>query len=57
MTCSHADENCQYIPDAEKRIPIRYADPKSFDDSQDEAAEYDRTSFLIATEMFTFFPK
>ncbi len=57
MTCSHADENCPYIPGAEKRIPVRYEDPKAFDDTPDEATAYDERSMQIAAEMFYVFSK
>ena len=33
MTCSHADENCPFIAGAEQRIPVRYDDPKAFDNT------------------------
>ena len=51
MTCDHADENCPFIRGAEKRLPIRFEDPKAFDDSQKEAKIYDERSVQIATEM------
>lgn len=31
MTCSEAEANCPVVFGAEKRFPIRYADPKEFD--------------------------
>ena len=52
MTCSHADDNCPFIPDAEVRLPIRYEDPKAFDDTAKEAEMYDTRSKQIATEQF-----
>lgn len=55
MTCSDADENCPFIPGAEKRIPLRYEDPKAFDNTPGEAAGYDARSRQIATEMFYVF--
>lgn len=55
MTCSHADENCPFIPGANKRIPARYEDPKAFDDTELESAKYDERSKEIATEMFYVF--
>ena len=55
MTCSHADENCPYIPGADKRIPIRYNDPKEFDDTPLEAQKYDERSREIANELFYTF--
>ncbi len=55
MTCSHADENCPYIPGAQARIPVRYEDPKAFDDTELEAAKYDERSKEMATVMFYVF--
>jgi arsenate reductase len=57
MTCSHADENCPFIPGAEARIPVRYEDPKAFDDTPEEAAQYDARSRQIAGEMFYVFSR
>jgi len=57
MTCSHADENCPFIPGAEIRIPIRYNDPKEFDDTPQEAVMYGERSKEIATEMIYIFSK
>ena len=55
MTCSDADENCPYIPKAEKRIPLRYDDPKSYDDTPIESEKYDERSLQIASEIFYVF--
>ena len=57
MTCSHADENCPFIPGAEARIPVRYEDPKEFDDTDLESAKYDERSQQIASEMFYVFSR
>ena len=57
MTCSHADENCPFIPGAEARIPVRYEDPKEFDDTDLESAKYDERSKQIASEMFYVFSR
>lgn len=57
MTCAHADENCPFIPGAENRIPVRYEDPKAFDDTAEEASKYDERSLQIASEMFYVFSK
>jgi arsenate reductase (thioredoxin) len=57
MTCSHADENCPFIPGAEKRIAVRYEDPKAFDDTPEEAHRYDERSLQVASEMFYVFSK
>lgn len=55
MTCAHADENCPFIPGASARIPVRYEDPKAFDDTPEEASRYDERSLQIASEMFYVF--
>lgn len=55
MTCSHADENCPFIPGADERIPVRYNDPKAFDDTELEASKYDERSAEIASELFYTF--
>lgn len=55
MTCSHADENCPFIPGAEARIPVRYEDPKVFDDTDFEAEKYDERSLQIGSEMLYVF--
>jgi arsenate reductase (thioredoxin) len=55
MTCAHADENCPFIPSSDRRIAVRYEDPKAFDDSPLEEAKYDERSLQIASEMFYVF--
>lgn len=55
MTCSHADENCPFISGAAARIPLRYEDPKVFDNSPEEAIQYDERSEQIAAELFYAF--
>jgi len=55
MTCDHADANCPFIPGAEKRFPIRYEDPKAFDDTDSEEEAYLERSRQIAREMFYAF--
>ena len=55
MTCSHADENCPFIPGAEQRIPVRYKDPKAFDNTPEEKTAYHNKSIEIATEMHYIF--
>jgi len=57
MTCGHADENCPFIPGTERRIPVRYEDPKAFDDTEEEAARYDERSLQIASELFYVFSR
>lgn len=51
MTCSHADENCPFIPGAEKRIPVTFEDPKAFDNTPQQDEKYMERSEQIATEL------
>jgi arsenate reductase len=55
MTCSHAEENCPFIPGAEKRISVMYDDPKIADGTAAESAVYDERCRQIAVEMFYVF--
>lgn len=57
MTCTHADENCPFIPGTENRIPVRYEDPKKYDGTPGEASRYDERSMQIASEMFYVFSR
>lgn len=57
MICDHADENCPFIPGAEKRFPLRFEDPKAFDDSPQEEQMYSERSRQIAAELFYLFEK
>jgi arsenate reductase (thioredoxin) len=55
MTCSQADEGCPFIAGAEKRLPIRYDDPKAFDGTDLMDAKYAERSLEIASEMHYVF--
>jgi arsenate reductase (thioredoxin) len=57
MTCSHADENCPFIPGASLRIPVTYEDPKNFDGTPQQDQAYLERSQQIAREMFYLFSK
>jgi arsenate reductase len=57
MTCSHADENCPFIPGAEKRIAVTFEDPKEFDGTPLQTEKYEERSTQIATELFYVFSK
>ncbi|PHS65821.1 MAG: protein-tyrosine-phosphatase [Flavobacterium sp.] len=57
MTCSQADENCPFIPGAEKRIPITYKDPKEFDNTELKKEKYNERSMQIASEMYYVFSR
>lgn len=52
MTCSHADENCPFIPGVEFRLPLTYEDPKEADDTPEETARYDERVQQIGREIF-----
>jgi len=55
MTCSDADENCPVVFGAEERFPIRYDDPKEFDNTELEEAKYDERVEQIGGEMLYLF--
>jgi arsenate reductase (thioredoxin) len=54
MTCSHADENCPFIPGA-KRIALTYDDPKDFDGTPQEATKYTERVHEIGREILYAF--
>jgi arsenate reductase len=51
MTCSHADENCPFIPGATQRIALTYEDPKAFDDTPEESQGYAERVRQIGREL------
>ncbi len=55
MTCSSADAGCPFIAGAEKRLPIRYDDPKAFDGTDLMDAKYAERSLEIASELYFVF--
>ena len=55
MTCSSADAGCPFIAGAEKRLPIRYEDPKAFDGTNLMDAKYAERSLEIASELYFVF--
>ncbi len=57
MTCSQADENCPFIAGAEKRMLIMFEDPKKFDNTSQQAEQYNKSSMQIAAELFYVFSK
>jgi arsenate reductase len=57
MTCAHADENCPFIPGAEKRIALTFEDPKEFDGTPLQTEKYEERSTQIATELCYVFSK
>ncbi len=57
VTCSSADENCPVVLGAEKRLSIRYEDPKVFDGTTEMDKKYWNKSLEIASEMYFVFSK
>lgn len=55
MTCSDAETNCPFIPEAEARFPIKYEDPKKSDGTPLQDAVYAERSRQIAAEMMYLF--
>jgi len=55
MTCSDADAKCPVVFGAEKRFPIKYKDPKEYDDTQLEKEKYKERFEQIGTEMLYVF--
>ncbi|SNR55511.1 arsenate-mycothiol transferase ArsC [Lutibacter flavus] len=55
MTCNNADVGCPFIPGADKRIPVKYDDPKAFDNTPQQEEKYEERSNQIASEMLYVF--
>ncbi len=55
MVCSHAEENCPFVPGAEARIALPYDDPKDFDNTPQKSAKYDERCREIANELLYAF--
>ncbi|MBZ9627224.1 hypothetical protein LB450_03820 [Psychroflexus sp. CAK1W] len=51
MTCSHADENCPFIPGATKRFATPYGDPKTFDETSFQDEKYLERALEIGREV------
>lgn len=54
-TCSSADENCPFIPDALKRFHLPFTDPKTFDGTKLQAEKYLEANLKIAGEIHYIF--
>lgn len=52
MVCGHADENCPIVSGMRYRIPLRYKDPKEFDDTPNEEEAYLDKVREIGTEIY-----
>lgn len=55
LNCSSAEEGCPFIAGAEKRLPIRYEDPKVYDGTELMDLMYKERSLEIASEMYFVF--
>jgi arsenate reductase len=55
MTCNSADEGCPFVLGAEARFPIKYDDPKAFDNTDLQTEMYAKRSLEIAQEMWWVF--
>ena len=55
MTCSNADKNCPFIPEASARFAVKYEDPKISDGTPEQADVYDERCRQIAREMLYLF--
>lgn len=51
MVCDHADEACPVVTGAKYRFPLKYKDPKAFDDSADVDEVYKNKVIEIGTEL------
>lgn len=54
-TCSNAEENCPFIPNAIKRFHLPFNNPKTFDNSLYKAEKYLETNKQIAGEVHFIF--
>lgn len=52
MTCSNADVGCPFIAGAEKRVAVKFEDPKSSDGTHEMDRVYFERSLEIAAEMY-----
>ena len=57
MTCSDADVNCPLVLGAEARFPVKYNDPKEFDNTNLEIEKYTERFEQIGIEMLYIFSR
>ncbi len=57
MVCGHADENCPIVHGMKYRIPLRYKDPKEFDDTDYEQEAYSNKVKEVGREMYYLLDK
>lgn len=51
MVCDEADDKCPTVQGASLRVSMTFKDPKAFDGTKDESAEYAKTRDLLAQTM------
>lgn len=51
MVCDEADAKCPVVQGADLRVSMTFLDPKAFDGTKDESAEYAKTRDLLAQTM------
>lgn len=56
-TCSNAESNCPFIPDALERFHMPYTDPKIYDNTAEWPQKYLETNRQIAGEMHYLYNK
>lgn len=57
MTCTHAEQNCPFVPGADFRIGLSFDDPKSFDGTEQESEMYLARVYQMATEIYYVFSR
>lgn len=57
LTCSEADRDCPFIPNADIRVPLTFEDPKKYDNTPLQVEKYEERSLEIATELYNIFSK
>lgn len=55
MTCDNADQGCPMVLGAEARFPIKYLDPKTFDNTEHMNQKYAEKSLEIGQELWYVF--
>ena len=57
MTCSHAEENCPFIPGTAYRVALPFEDPKAHDDTPNEKQAYQDKIVEIGAELYWLFSR
>ena len=51
MTCAESEKSCPVDPRSLINLQLFYDDPKRYDNTPEEDEEYDKTSFMIASQI------